>query len=233
MDKPPPTPDTATEAPTTPEAVLEFLRENPDFLIRHGLGGPVRDNRVVPFSQVLIQRAGAVIRAFDSTKTKMADIHDANVENTERVHQAACILMAAASPAEITAIVRDHFPTVLGVRAARVFLADDSPLASMKGGSSLGRASLAALTRGGKHALGPLNEAQKGVWAGEIDPPPESGAYAALPPVLPGERSHGVLALAGGDKDSFREDDATDLLAFLAGLTAVALIARSGAEGPR
>ena len=233
MNKPTPTPDADAPAAVSPEAVLEYLRENPDFLIKNGLTGPVRDNRVVPLSQALIQRAGEVIRAFDSTRSKLADIHDANVENTERVHRAACMLMAAGSPTEVMAVIRERFPAVLGVRAARLILADDSPLAPVTGDSVLDRTSLAALTRGGKHSLGPANVAQQQAWAGEIDPLPETTAYAALPPVLPGEQSQGVLALAGEDGDSFREDDGTDLLVFLAGLIAVALIARSDSEESR
>ena len=163
----------------------------------------------------------------------MADIHDVNAENTGRVHQAACMLTAAGSPAEIIATVRDHLPDVLGVRAARLVLAGDSPLAPVEGCLSLDRAGLAALTRGGGHSLGPADEAQRRVWADVVDPLPESAAFAALPAVLPGRESEGVLALAGRGADSFREDDATDLLTFLAGLIAIALIARSGAEGPR
>ena len=218
-------------ADVSPEAVLEFLEANPDFLIRNGLTGPVRDNRVVPLGQALIQRAGDVIRAFDSTRSKLADIHDANVENTERVHRAACMLMAAGSPGEVIVVIRDHFPAVLGVRAARLIVADDGPLAAADGALSLDRMGLAALTRGGKHSLGPANEAQRQAWAGEIDPLPDSTAYAALPEVLPGGQSQGVLALAGEDGDSFREDDGTDLLDFLAGLVAVALVARGESGG--
>ena len=231
MNKPPPPPETAISA-ATPEAVLEFLQENPDFLIRHGLTGSAGSDRVVPLGQALIKRAGEVIRAFDSTRSRMADIHDANVENTGRAHQAACMLMAAASPTEIAATVRDHFPDVLGVRAARLIFADDGALASTKGGLSMDRTGLAALTRGGDHSLGPANEPQRQVWADIIDPLPESAAYATLPAVLPGRKSEGVFALAGEGGDSFREDDAPDLLTFLAGLIAVALIARGGAEGP-
>ena len=230
MDRPTPRKDAAA---LDPGKVLEFLENDPGFLIRHGLAGPSRDSRVVPLGQALIQRAGEVIRAFDSTRSRMADIHDANAENMERVHQAACILVAAASPAEIAAIVRDHFPDVLGVRAARLIFAQDGPFASIEEASSLGRPGLAELTRGGSHAVGPANGAQRKVWAGEVEPPPESAAYAALPAVLPGGKPQGVLALAGRGMDSFREDDGTDLLAFLAGLIAVALVARGGAEGPR
>ena len=230
MNKPPPPTQTAA---ATPEAVLEFLAGNPDFLIRHGLAGPAGSDRVVPLGQALIKRAGDVIRAFDSTRSRMADIHDANVENTERVHQAACMLMAAGSPMEVVATVRDHLPDVLAVRAARLVFADDGPLSSTEGCLGMDRTGLAALTRDGDHSLGPANQAQRRLWEGVVDPLPESTAYATLPAVLPGRKSQGVLALAGETADSFREDDATDLLTFLAGLIAIALIARSGAEGPR
>ena len=138
------------------------------------------------------------------------------------------MLVAAGTPAEIVATVRDHFPAVLGVRAARLVLAGDSPFAAAESGPSLDRAALAALTRGDKFALGPVDAGPRRIGDGLLDPLPESAAHVALPAVLPGEKPPGVLALAGTDKDSFREDDATDLLAFLAGLTAVALIARGG-----
>ena len=224
------TEETLNSSTPSAEAVMRFLRDHPDFLIRHGLYQGATNDKVVELGQVLIQRASDVIRQFHSTRNRLEDIHFANDESMARVQQVACLLMAAASPAEVITTIRDYFPPILGVRAAVLMLPAGSDLEALAGSHRLDPGDLDALTgfsTGGRGTyLGQPRDHHCRAWAGLITPLPESVAFASLPGVLPDQPSPGVLALAGSDASSFLPDDGTDLLEFTASLIAIALMAR-------
>lgn len=216
--------DKTSTAPPSPEAVLRFLADNPDFLISAGLDhGGTAGAKIVDLSQAVIQRASKVIRQFNDTRDQLAELHGDNTETMLRVHQAAYLLIAATSRAEILGVIGAHFPAVLDLQAATLVVAEDGPLAGREHTVAVDPITLAALTKGKTVSLGAPSEAQRRVF----EPiSADSAGFAALPAILPETASLGVLALAGRDPASFSPDDGTDFITFTATMVAIALIAR-------
>lgn len=223
--------NTSSIAPASPEAVLRFLEDNPDFLIRYHLDAKMEPGKVINLGQAVIQGAGDVLRRFHASRGRMEDIHAANTEAMLRVHQCACLLIAATSAEEITTLIAEHFPELLGIAAARLVVASASPLANLDGVIVVKPTALPHLTRGEAVSLGAPDAAQAEVFAPLLASPPSSVAFAALPAILPdpspGAGAAGVLALASTDAAGFDETDATDLISFTATMIAIGLIARA------
>lgn len=217
--------NTPSTAPVTPEAVLRFLEDNPDFLIRYHLNSKTNAGKVIDLGQAVIQGAGDVLRRFEATRGKIEDIHAANTEAMLRVHQSAYLLMAANSRADITALIRDHFPQMLGIAGACIVAATDSDMAELDGVVAVEPALLPELTHAEAISLGVPDANQVEIFA-SIETP-KTVAFAALPEILPHAGSAGVLALASTDPDGFVETDATDLIEFTATMIAIGLIARA------
>ena len=210
----------------SPEAVLSFLEENPDFLIKSSLGS-AQEGRIINLGQALINRASKAIRQSD----QLEDIHANNQRGMLLVHKAAYLLMAAATQGEMLAVIKDHFPSTLDIAAARLAVDKDSPLADTEGAIGVDSKALKTLTAGKEISLGTPSQAQHKFFTLFADKsPPPSVAMARLPAIPPENSSFGVLALAGKNQESFDEKQGTDFIVFITTLIAVGLIARAGGD---
>ena len=214
------------------EDVLRFLEANPDFLIDQRLAanpGGSASRRLISLSQETIRRAHAAIRHSDSIRRSIAEITAANRTSQAQVFQAACLLMAAQSAAEVTAAINDHLPEILDLHDACLVVSPVSPIAMNENVLVCDDKVLAELTNGEPYRLGKPHPAQIKALAAMLPQAETSTALARLPELSEtGSTPPMLLALVGKDKASFAPGQGTELLTFVVTLIAIALIAREG-----
>lgn len=221
--------------------VLNFLKENPDFLIKHGHtdwlfqhahGSGVASSSVVNLNHVITKRAQDALRRSSSVQASMIDITTANHEAQQRIHHLALMIVAASSGDELISMVRHTLPSVLGIAGATLVIASHLGVHAHPDCISLDEGYLPKLTDGAEFSLGEPVGLQGEVFRNILAESPQSVAFAFLPTILPHQNHDMVLALAGHKKDSFAEGQGTDFLQFIAGMLAVGLLARPMASPP-
>ncbi|MCE2517371.1 MAG: DUF484 family protein [Alphaproteobacteria bacterium] len=229
-----------SDPPISGKDVLNFLEQNPDFLIEHGntdwlFRHPHQDSGqpapVVDLGHVMTKRAQAALRRSISVKASMVDITTANHEIQQRVHHLALLITAAASVDEVIRLVRHTLPEVLDVAAATLVVGDHLPIHGHPDVVSFDKGYLPKLTGGGELSLGQPAGLQAEVFRPVLSSAPKSVAFCFLPRYLPEQDHDMVLALAGHQADSFTEGHGTDFLEFITAMIAVALLARAQADG--
>lgn len=214
------------------EDVLNFLSENPDFLIEHGNTDWLFKHShhagedVVDLGHVVTKRAQAMLKRTSSAKASMVDITTANHQTQARVHHLALMIVAATKADDIIKLVRHTLPSVLDVAAATLVVSDDLPIHNHPDIISLDKGYLPKLTGGVEFSLGQAFGLQGEVFRDILATKPASVAFAFLPTILPDQDHNMVLALAGHETDSFTDGHGTDFLEFIAAMIAVALLAR-------
>ena len=227
--------------------VLDFLAQNPDFLIEQGntdwlfpyphggdeSHGGEAPAPVVDLGHVMTKRAQAALRRTATAKASMVDITTANHEIQQRVHHLALLITAATRVDEVIRLTRHSLPEVLDLEAATLVAGDHLPLRGHPDIVSFDKGYLPKLTGGVEISMGAPMGLQAEVFRPILNTAPHSVAFIFLPTFLPGQEHDLVLALAGRDRDSFTEGHGTDFLEFIAAMLAVALLARapSGQSG--
>ncbi len=221
------------------EDVLNFLTENPNFLIEHGnpdwlfkhAHSATNNSPILDLGHIITKRAQDALKRSSSVKASMVDITTSNHEVQQRIHHLALLIVAATSVDELACLIRNTLPAVLDVAAASLVVADHLPLHAHDQVVSLDKGFLPKLTAGVEFSLGKPFGLQGEVFRDILAQPPESVAFAFLPTILPEQDHDMVLAIAGHKADSFTEGHGTDFLEFIAAMLAVALLARASGGG--
>lgn len=218
-------------APPTEEAIVEFLANNPDFLLRHPeairlLTPPSQrtGNDIVDFNRVLVDRLRAEIASLQSRENRLVDTVESNALSQGRVHRAVLEMVKADGLERLVEIVQAHFPSMLEVQAvslcfepaARTALDGDTDAATKlePGATALlglpGHGVLLRETTAEDRRLFPAE-------AGDI------GSVAVLPLVVSPDLPPALLALGAARADGYHPNQGTELLTFLARITEACL----------
>lgn len=213
--------NTAPETTLNEAEIAEYLMQHPDFLARHGhvldhLLPPGRElgDGVSDFQRFLVQRLkGQVERLREDHQALIAVGHE-NDMNIGRILGAALRLTEARSLEELAAIIRNEIPALCGVdRAVLALESDDLALPQ-----TMARLLPGTLDRW----LGPADTllqsyaAPQGELFGQDAPAMRSLALLRVEPGY--SHPHGVIAFGSHDPEWFSPDQATDFVAFLAGI---------------
>ena len=221
--------NTNTSPPISGDDVLAFLKDNPDFLIKHGhadlLFKPAEDG-VVNLGHTITRRAQAALKRTQMIRDSIIEITTANHNTQERVHQLALMICAAQSSDEIITLIANTLPEIMEIKAARLVVADHKPFAEHPLTVAMDVGFLPKLTGGTAFALGAPRGLQGEVFRNILDKTPLSMACIFLPRITADQDHDMVLALAGEDENSFTDGHGTEFLEFIAAMLAVALIAR-------
>ncbi len=212
------------------EDVLNFLADNPDFLIEHGDADWLfkdTPSDVVNLGQVVTKRAQAALKRSAMMRQVLLDITTANHEVQQHIHHLALLIVAAQNSDELATLIRDMMPDILDLASATLVAGDHLALAAHPNVVSMDKGYLPKLTGGSEFALGKPTGLKAEVFRHILPDPPKSVAFAFLPAILPEQDHDIVLAMAGHQDDSFTEGHGTDFLQFIAAMVAVALVARS------
>lgn len=214
-------------AALTEEAIVAYLEQNPDFLLRHPdaarlLTPPARrtGNDVVDFTRFLVDRLRADISALRSREKKLIATVEENADSQSRVFRATLALIASDSPAALVRAVREELPSLLQIQAASLCheKGADVPLTGkLDGAIVLERGAVARLglpahgallrrTTADDRSLFPAD-------AGDI------GSVAVMPFVPSRAQPPVLLALGAARADGYHAGQGTDLLTFLARVT--------------
>ena len=211
------------------EDVLNFLADNPDFLIEQGNTDWLfqhKENGVVHFGKAVTERAQAALRRSKLMRQTLLDITTANHETQQHIHHLALLIVAAQDADEIVSLVRDMMPKILNLAAATLVVGDHLDLGQHDHVVSFDKGYLPKLTGGSEFALGRPTGLRAEVFRNIMEGPPASVAFAFLPAILPEQDHDIVLAMAGKDETTFTEGHGTDFLQFIAAMIAIALVAR-------
>ncbi len=201
--------------------VADYLMQHPDFLIRHGavldhLLPPGRElgDSVSDFQRFLVQRLkGQVERLREDQQALIAVGHE-NDMNIGRILGAALRLTEARSLEQLAAMISDEIPALCGVdRAVLAIESDDLALPQ-----SVARLAPGLLD----HWLGPADTLLQSYAAPHAElfgVDANAMRSLALLRVEAGQHQPlGVIAFGSHDPEWFSPDQATDFIAFLAGI---------------
>lgn len=99
----------------TPESVLSFLHENPDFLLDHPEILPLQEGNVVNFQQAMVHKFRADKERSESRQRMMVDNARTNMTVQARVHAAVLRVVEARSFEELNEIVGSEIALMLQV----------------------------------------------------------------------------------------------------------------------
>lgn len=209
---------TKAKAALNEESVADFLVENPDFLVRHTevierLLPPDRplDEGVSDFQRYLVQRLKGQLENLRESRDELLQNGRINEINLGRIHGAVLRFVEAGSVAELGAIIRNEIPALCDVTAA------------VLGVEGLPMPNTAALADGQIESwLGPADT----YLCSHAQPMPAlfGGMSATIKSMaimrldLPKGFPDVVIAFGHADPEWFTPDQATDLIAFLAGV---------------
>ena len=214
----------------TGDDVLDFLQENPNFLLERGntdwLFHPPSDNKIVNINHTITRRAQDALKRNQAIRTQIIDISAANHHSQKRVQQLALQILATESVNEILHLVRFTLPETLNVAAATMIVANHLSMHNSPHVVSVEKGYLGKLTQHQETSLGQPFGLQLEMFRPILSEQPKSVAFVFLPPISPDQNHDMLLAIAGKDSDSFTDTQGTDYLKFIASMLAVALAAR-------
>ena len=201
--------------------VADYLMQNPDFLVRHSrvldqLLPPGRElgDGVSDFQRFLVQRLKGQIEQLREDQQALIAVGHENDMNIGRILGAALRLSEARSLEELAAIIRLEIPSLCGVDRA-VLAIESADLALPQAVSRLAPGML-------DHRLGPADTLLQSYAAphGELFGQDAAAMRSlAMLRVEPGPgQPQGVIAFGSHDPEWFTPDQATDFIAFLAGI---------------
>lgn len=222
--------ESATSLPSaalTEEAIVAYLEQNPDFLLRHPdaarlLTPPARrtGNDVVDFTRFLVDRLRADISALRSRERKLIATVEENADSQSRVYRATLALIRLDSPAALVRVVREELPSILQIQAASLCHepgADTALGGKLEGAVVLDRGAMARLGMPARGALLRRTTADdRSLFPAEAG---DIGSVAVMPIALSRAQPPALLALGAARADGYHAGQATDLLTFLARVT--------------
>lgn len=126
---------THDNAPATPESrfelekqIIAYLKDNPDFLIRHpealaNVDMPSRwegEEGVVDMQQVMLERLRGEIENLSSCAQDVIETSRSNMSSQTRVHAAVLALLGARNMEQLARIIQDDLPLLLDVDVATI-----------------------------------------------------------------------------------------------------------------
>ena len=208
------------------EAVLAFLRANPEFLTEHGFIKPKPSNadtgNIVDLTPAIARRARKEAQELNETNRSILHLAAENVVSWQRLHHATLALLAGADIPSLCEVVTQDFPAIFDAEECHLIANRADYVLSNDGLTLASGDDIAAILDGKTMYLGPPNEAISTL----LGKPIPSIAIIGLPDRLMPPVSNCLLILAGKDEHSFTPDLAGDLLILLAEMVGVALAAR-------
>lgn len=200
--------------------VADYLMHHPDFLARHNtvletLLPPERElgDGVSDFQRFLVQRLKGQVERLREDHQALLAVGRENDVNIGRILGAALRLTEARSLEELAAIIRDEIPLLCGVDRAKLAI-ESADLALPE--------AVARLTPGLlDHWMGPADTLLQSYAAPHLElfaqDAPAMRSLAMLRIDAPTGPA-GVIAFGSHDPEWFTPDQATDFIAFLAGI---------------
>ena len=214
----------------TEAEVGEFLREHPDFFLRHGdvltdLRLPHASGGAISLVERQIEMLREKLHAGETRLNELVRIARANEALGGRIHKFTRRLMAAPTRREILAHIERNFREDFDAAQIVMLMFDSHPAdADLRFVRSVrrddpGLAGFESLLKTGRPRCGQVRDTQReflfGTHAGEV------GSLALVP--LRGEDPIGLLALGSHDRERFHPGMSTDFLATLGELIGDAL----------
>ena len=212
----------------SPEAVLDWLRRNPDFLsdnpeVLATLAPPQRrfGDGVVDMQKFMLDRLQTRFSVLQRREQQIMSAADDNADRQARILQAALGLVAAADIDALAGFLRSNLPEKLDLEAA-AFCVEDGPGPRWPAGTRVLAAKRIRYLMGTRQqvVLKPAYKAKPDVF-GDASARIGSVAYVRLRPDAAGRRM--MVALGSGSADGFTKDQSTDLLCFLADILDIRL----------
>jgi len=203
------------------EQVVEYLRANPDFLVRHPDLVETLDVPHLTGGASLLEHQVSVLRDKNRRyKRRLADYHEVaedNVRLLRRFHRVFSLLLEARSSAEVIARTRETLCERFGCAEVAVALyAEEVPEGAVSLADTESREAFAKLREEPKAALGRLARRKRELLFG--DQADAVGSVALAPLDEGGEL--GLLILASADEDTYQPGMGTlfvELLAVMLG----------------
>lgn len=215
-----------TEPPPSDEQVADYLRRNPDFLLRHtelvlSLTPPSRwpdAEGVVDLQVFMIDRLKEEIDRIKGAAEHLIHTSRSNMSTQNRTHEAVLALLSADDMAALAQVVAEELPPMLDVDVATLcFEATDRALPALAAPGIL-RMPKGSVDRmlGGADRDCALSEQMPGdpLIFGDGAGLVESSALVRLDPE--GDAPAGVLALGSRHNRTFHSGQGTELITFLA-----------------
>ena len=215
------------------DAVLAFLRADPDFLKIHGfvpasLIGSDAGN-IVDLTPAIARRARKEAQTMSETNRSILHLAAENVVSWQRLHHATLALLAGADIQSVCEVIAQDFPEIFDARECYLISNDTDGLGAVDGLTLASADDIAAILNNKSLSLGAPNDAIMTLLGKTI----ASVAVIRLPDRLLPPISNCILVLVGKDETSFTPDLAGDLLILLAEMVGVALAARIEAMAQR
>lgn len=200
---------------TTPDTVLDFLRNNPDFLLAHPelLPEPAAQvGNVVNFQQAMVTKLRADKQRADDRTRNMVDNARHNMTLLSRIHAAVIRLTEAADKDELVDIISSELPLMLGVDVA-VLVVENGPDDPASVVRSVDPGMIDAFLEGQDSILN-TNIAGHARLYGPAARLVKSQVLLRL--TMPGETPDALLAFGSRDPLLFQDGQGTELIGFLA-----------------
>lgn len=198
------------------QAVLSFLSDNPDFLVRHRdllahLATPARQlgDGVSDFQRFMVDRLKLQVQALRDSQQALLAAGRANDESLSRIHKTVLRLIEANTLAELGKIVSDELPALCGVDCAVLEMEGDG-----------WPAPIICLEAGGVDAnLGPAETMLRANVPESLGKIPNMDIVIrsiAIVRLEPDADTLGLLTFGSCDPECFTPDLGTDMVSFLA-----------------
>jgi uncharacterized protein YigA (DUF484 family) len=217
------------EATTTPEQVVSFLRNNPDFLLvqpdlLHHLAAPLRwtGDKIVDFQRFMVEMLRGELAGIRDCASAVIETSRSNMSIQAQTHAAVLSMVAAGSMEDLVRVVSEDLPDLLDIDTAILAF---EPVPALKEAVS----AICPLAPGDVDSLlGPGRDSRLMSILGDedllfpsSDQPIRSAALARVS--LGEDRTAGLLALGSFDARVFQPGQGTELLIFLARIVEVCL----------
>lgn len=199
---------------TTPDTVLDFLRENPDFLLQHPEllpEPPAQQGNVVNFQQMMVSKLRAdKQRADDRTRNLVTNARN-NMTLLSRIHAGVVRLTEAQNFDDLNEIIANELPLMLAVDV--IVLVMESDAADQNNMPRFVEAGMIDAFLEGEDALLHTNVSGDPRLYGPAARLVKSQALLRL--TMPGETPDALLAFGSRDPLLFTDGQGTELIGFL------------------